>query len=189
MSHQSYEFLIIGESCDIIHPKSYRRFIVQTLDHLKKSVIERRFIKNLLEIHIFIEIYFKSVQEPEIQNLKCVSGGRRLSRSEIDHYMDLVDYTIFLYHKNLYKLSASGSFFDTISYRKPMIFLGNDFLDYYFSRYKIGYRAETIDEIIAIIKIIIETNNEGEMYNQFLKEIDRFREEINIKSELKRISS
>lgn len=189
ISHQSYEFLIVGESCDIIHSKSYRMFIVLTLDHLKKSVIKKRLIKNLFEIPVFIKNYFKPVQESEIQNLKCVSGGRRLSRSEIDHYMEFVDYTLFLYHKNLYKLSASGSFFDSISFRKPMIFLGNDFFDYYFSRYKIGYRAETIDEIIAIIKKIIETNNEEETYNQFLKEIDRFREEINIESELKRISS
>lgn len=189
LSNQSCEFWIIGNNCGNLYHDSYGRRFVQTISYLKKNVKDGTWIKKIIELPVSIRSYFHPIQEPENQNLKCVSGGRKLSRNEMDHYLKDVDYILFFYHQNTYKLTASGSFFDAISYKKPMIFLGNDFFDFYFSRYRIGYRAETVNEITGIIKRIIEDNGEFEIYNGFLREIGRFREEINIESELKKLSS
>lgn len=68
------------------------------------------------------------------------------------------DYFIYFFTNNsVYDLCPSGTFFDAIKYRKPIISLHNPFFDYYFKKLgNIGYLCDSIEEMDQIINSILE---------------------------------
>lgn len=72
------------------------------------------------------------------------------------------DYFIYFFkEKSLYDLCPSGTFFDAIKYKKPIISLRNPFFEYYFNKLgNIGYLLNTVEEMNKVLNdIIIENNN------------------------------
>ena len=76
------------------------------------------------------------------------------------------DYFIYFFKENtLYDLCPSGTFFDAIKYRKPIISLRNPFFDYYFKRLgNIGYLCDSVEEMSSIIDGIFL--DEGKLYQE-----------------------
>ncbi len=182
-----YEFRIIGENCgntNIINQK-YKKLISCFISIIDRKTINW-FLTSFLPISSKVSTYLSD--KIHITSINCVSKGKRLSRNEIERYVRDVDYLIFFYNRDSYKYTASGSFFDAISYRIPIIFIGNTFFDYYFSSYKIGYRVETLYEIIELVKKISINGINYADYQHQLMEIEKFRHEININRENKILS-
>lgn len=72
------------------------------------------------------------------------------------------DYFIYFFkEKSLYDLCPSGTFFDAIKYKKPIISLRNPFFEYYFNKLgNIGYILNTVEEMNEVLNDIIIENNE-----------------------------
>ena len=136
-----------------------------------------------------IDLFFKLAQEVqnEIQNSKFIVIGHILEGSYIknnstyipspklplkqekyDEYIKDIDYAIFLYKENNYKLTASATLFDAFSHLKPIIGLRNPYLEYYFEKMgDIGYLCDSYEEIKKlIIDIINQQPNERYMNQQ-----------------------
>ena len=61
-----------------------------------------------------------------------------------------MDYLLLPYGKDEYRLSASGVLWDAVSNRIPCLMLDSKYFEYY-SPYRIGYRADSINELCKII--------------------------------------
>jgi hypothetical protein len=113
-----------------------------------------------------------------IREIKFVGSGRRLTREEIEEQIRDVQYVLFFYNEDSYELSTSGSFFDAVAYGKPIIFLKNVCFDFYYRKYKFGYRCDNLDEMITCIKKII--NDCDENYSNYKSEILRMQTDTSI---------
>lgn len=83
------------------------------------------------------------------------------------------DYFIYFFKENtLYDLCPSGTFFDAIKYRKPIISLRNPFFDYYFRRLgNIGYLCDSVEEMSSIIDGLFL--DDGKLYQEQLAALDK----------------
>lgn len=88
------------------------------------------------------------------------SGYNWLSREKFEKEIDSLDYILFLYPENSYKLTASGAVLDAIMYAKPIISLKNDFFNEMFKKCKIGFMCSDINEVIDSINIVLNENIE-----------------------------
>lgn len=79
-------------------------------------------------------------------------NGQRLSRSEFDKYVEKLDYILFFYGNDKYKLIASGAIFDAIKYKKPIIALENTYFRYLTNKFgEIGFLCKDINHMSEII--------------------------------------
>lgn len=63
-----------------------------------------------------------------------------------------LDYLLFFYGKDKYRLTASGALLDAVRFRKPIIALRNEYFDYFFSKFgKVGYLADSIEEMERLL--------------------------------------
>lgn len=114
------------------------------------------------------------------KQIKYVGINGKLSRKEIEEYIRDVKYLLFFYDPDSYELTTSGAFFDAIAYCKPIIFLKNHCLDYYYDNYKFGYRCNNIDELISAMKRIILSDEIN--YQGFVSEIIRMHQDTVIRN-------
>jgi hypothetical protein len=112
--------------------------------------------------------------------IKIIGNNRRITRSEIEEQIKDVNYVLFLYEADSYELFSSGSFFDAVSFNKPILFLKNKCLDYYFKDYEFGYRADNIDSLVGIIQSIISEGDKN--YSRFVSEINLMKIATSIKN-------
>jgi hypothetical protein len=85
---------------------------------------------------------------------KIVSGLSRapLAQQEYSRRGARVDYAVWPANPTHYRLTASASFLDALDYLKPIIYLANPYVDFYFEKLgDIGYRCETLAEMQTTI--------------------------------------
>lgn len=76
-----------------------------------------------------------------------------LPREEMEEKIEELDYILYFYPTNSYKLIASGAVFDAICMNKPILAIKNDFFEHVLS--SIGYPAllvNGVDELVNFIK-------------------------------------
>lgn len=62
------------------------------------------------------------------------------------------DYAVWTTSPDLYKFTASAAFLDALLYGKPLIYVGNRFIDYYVGQTgEIGYRVERVEDMKHVI--------------------------------------
>jgi len=107
------------------------------------------------------------------------NGSNFISADEYDKQAQLMDYCIFFYDKESYKLGASGAFWDAISYVKPIIALKNDYFEYYFKKFgNIGYLFDSYEELESKV-ISILSNPQQEQYNEQVQNLINARKLLN----------
>lgn len=122
------------------------------------------------------DLYFKT------KNIIAPSPDKSISRQEYDKYVSLIDYSVFFYHSNSYKLKASGVIFDAFSFLKPIIALRNPFFEYYFEIFgDIGYLCNDYDELKQTVYNIIE-NPPAEKYAKQVQNLVKGREMISVEN-------
>jgi hypothetical protein len=86
-----------------------------------------------------------------------------------------VTHALWLAPPNGFRMRASGTFFDALSYAKPLIFTANSFIDPYFAQEPgIGTRCETIADVVAAI-LALAANDPGDAYGLSIAAIERLR--------------
>ena len=95
------------------------------------------------------------VEELKKKNIILRGKDNYLERKDFENLISKIDYALYFYSSNKYKLTASGAIFDAINARKPIIALENDYFRYLFKKYgTIGYLCKNIDEMAEIINNI-----------------------------------
>ena len=64
-----------------------------------------------------------------------------------------LDFLLYFYTDDKYKLTASGALLDAIRMRKPIIALRNDYFEYIFNKYgPLGYLVDSVDEMAELLR-------------------------------------
>ena len=77
------------------------------------------------------------------------------------------NYVVSTSNPEHYKLTASATFLDALSFLKPGIYLKNDYIEYWFKKLgDIGYLCDTYDDIVLTIRSIVSNFPEKKYRNQ-----------------------
>jgi len=180
----------------IIHPFMFSRekIITKKNKFIKFATIGKgsppkiKYIANALSIRntkrYEIKIIGDSVYGTEnIENINCVSPLKRLTRNQIEEYLEDVNVVLVLYGKDEYKLSCSGALFEAFAYVKPIIFLSNPCVNYYNGIENIGYECKDLDEVITKMEYFINNYNKIEPELELIRNnIKTLRNEIGIEN-------
>lgn len=84
------------------------------------------------------------------------TNGSFMSFESYENAIKEADYFLYFFEKGgYYDLCSSGTFFDAIKYKTPIISIDNTFFSHYFNRIgNIGYLCHNIDEIKRVIEQI-----------------------------------
>lgn len=79
--------------------------------------------------------------------------SKPLSEIEFKKKIENLDYILFLYPADTYRLIASGAILDCIRFKRPVIGIRTDYFDYLFKKFgEFGYLAKDIDELYEILR-------------------------------------
>ncbi|MDR2098096.1 MAG: hypothetical protein LBP37_06215 [Spirochaetaceae bacterium] len=112
---------------------------------------------------------------PDGSKIKLRSKPEMLSPEELDDYINMMDFCVFLYPSNYYLFTASGALLEAFAHLKPVVALHNPYFDYVFNKMvggggDVGYLCDTVDEMAYVIKEIVLTGD-IERYNAQRKNI------------------
>lgn len=108
------------------------------------ALYARRHDENIQFYHIG-RIYDDVSINESLVNLPIKSNGL-IPRELFLQNISELDYVLFLYPKNSYKLTASGAIFDALLLGKPIVAIKNDYFEYLFSKNpNIGILCEDIE--------------------------------------------
>jgi hypothetical protein len=148
--------------------------------------------KNLVykpKFQIIGKVLSESLNKYIGDNVQVISRSIDLTRTEFDLHLSNVDYCVFCFSSSSYKLRASGTIFDSISYLKPIISLRNDFFEYYFNEFgDIGYLCDSISEMEQAISLILN----GKQEQRYLLQVENLkiaREYLKVHNISKRVKS
>lgn len=102
----------------------------------------------------------EDLEVDENSSIKIHSRNKPLSPEIFSKLVSDIDYGLYFYSKDSYKLFASGAIFDCISHLKPIIAIKNDYFEYIFKKFgDIGYLLESEEEMYIKIREILENPN------------------------------
>ena len=110
-----------------------------------------------------------------------------IPRQEYEKMAEDIDYFINFYDPSQYRLSCSGSIIESIMYRKPVIYIGNECYDSFNSLAgPIGIMAGSTQNFASIVFNIIENwPEELQRINEFKRNIEDVIQIIDISTQLK----
>ena len=87
-------------------------------------------------------------------------GRKMVGAAEFKQRISELDYILYFYPSNSYKLIASAAVMDAIDLRKPIIAIRNDYFEHLFKHYgAFGYLVDDIQEMAQLIVKIVEDGN------------------------------
>ena len=94
------------------------------------------------------------VQELKDSGVETASPDNRpLPREEYDRLAGELDYMLFFYPTDSYRLTASGAVMDAIAMRKPVIALRTDYFEYIFGKFgKAGYLVDSTEQMVETVE-------------------------------------
>ena len=141
----------------------------EMLNKIATELLKRE-IQNKYEIRIIGKDYQGLENFP---NITCSSPGVKLLRSEMEKQVLDIDIILIVYDKSKYRLSCSGSVFESLSYVKPIIHFESDCLkNYNTEQAPIGIACNSINEFADVMAEYI--NN----YNFHKNTLEEFRTNI-----------
>ncbi|MDQ1141128.1 hypothetical protein [Pedobacter agri] len=118
-----------------------------------------------------------------VKNYVNDQAGIHIERNIFNNEVNDIDYSIFFYNQHDFALRSSAAFFDAINFEKPIIALSNDFfLDVFREAGDIGYICRNINELIALIRSLIDDKETGKLlYKQHRSNLIKYKESLSIK--------
>lgn len=175
-------FKIFGYLGSLSTYKGGESFLKLTNNHFNNLVYKPKF-------QIIGRVVSESLNKCIGDNVQIISPTIDLTRTEFDLHLSKIDYSVFCFSSSSYKLRASGTIFDSISYLKPIISLRNDFFEYYFDKFgDIGYLCDSIGEMEQAISLILK----GKQEQRYLLQVENLkiaREYLKVQNISKRIKS
>jgi len=146
----------------------------------------------LIPIEILSKIEFYSIGSVNSQyteltknNVIIPGNGHRLSRSEFDKYVEELDYILFFYDNDKYKLIASGAIFDAIKYKKPIIALENTYFRYLTNKFgKIGFLCKDVNQMSEIISNLSNLDKINFDFSKYYKNLTQKSFSDNLKNRI-----
>lgn len=124
---------------------SFVEFVNKMNVHLRKS----------LDISVIGAIYEDATLLKDLNIELTSENNALLSREEFNYRIKQLDYILFFYPRESYRITASGAIFDAICYEKPILALKNDYFEYVFKKFgSFGFLFEDINEMICKIQEI-----------------------------------
>jgi hypothetical protein len=112
-------------------------------------------IRKSLDISVIGTIYEDVNLLKDLKIELASENNALLSREEFNSRIKQLDYILFFYPRESYRITASGAIFDAICYEKPILALKNDYFEYIFKKFgSFGFLCEDINEMIYKIKEI-----------------------------------
>lgn len=153
--------------------------LINTLDRINDKNFSLIFSGKILDKTFFKYISNLNFIDKEHLTMNFLSSEKR------NDIIKNIDYSIFAYRKNSYKLIASGAFIDAINYEKPIIAISNDYIKYYFEKYgNIGYLCNSYEEFESKILDIINNYSITE-YREQVSNIIKIKQQENIENIVK----
>ncbi|GHV40965.1 hypothetical protein AGMMS49546_15870 [Spirochaetia bacterium] len=121
--------------------------------------------KELQEYTNRIEFYQKGCFENDIAipadtRVHIVDDKDLVALSSLNSLVNKLNYCIFFYPCDSYKLGSSGALTMALAHLKPIIAFRNPYFEYLFAKLgNIGYLCNTFDEMVSIIKNILNDND------------------------------
>lgn len=110
------------------------------------------------------------------------SPDKPLTREEFAVYADNIDYAVFCFRPESFRLTVSGSFYDALSFVKPIIALKTPFFKYYFDMIgDIGYLCNNYGEMLTLIIDLIN-NRKTKRYTEQCNNILRGRDFLGVEN-------
>lgn len=152
--------------------------------NLAKYICEEK--KLNAEFYLIGHLVDKNIEKYRNDYVKVCSKSS-LSQLEYDNYISKMDYTVFLYNQNSYKLIASGAILDAFSHVKPILCLKNSMFDFYFKKNpNIGNEFENFNILKQGLENIINEKDKNQ-YEKKICALKELRETINIDNLSKQI--
>lgn len=125
------------------HSKNINEFFT-FVDSLAQEIIENK---------IIIKIIGKVNGEIPDKYKSLISFyNKTLTKEEFEKEALQLDFVISFTDENYYKATPSGVFFDCIKWKLPILSLNNDFIEYYFTKYKVGEVFHKTSEMVSFVK-------------------------------------
>lgn len=190
----------------IKHPYIFINNIIQqkSMNHslrigLVGSLSKHKVLENLLEIsnHFEREVYHNKIKfiiigsnkldhdsYPLLTFVKSAHGNSYyLDYDELQDAIKSLDYVMYLYPTNSYKLIASGAFFDAVNHKKPIIALENDyFLDFQNNYGSIGLLASDILKLKEKINEAIQGNYDNGILQHIQNNLSNIRNDYSYRN-------
>lgn len=132
-------------------------------------------LRNNLEIFV-VGQDSKNIKVEEFPYI-CWGGKNLLTRQEFDRKIQKLDYVLFFYSDQMYRFTASGALFDALRYDKPIIYLGNEYIDSIVLNKIVGFRCLSVEEMVEVVKKEINCRTD---HTQFVENIERIKYEFSI---------
>lgn len=119
---------------------------------LAKNLKEKK-LTSLISLSVTGKIDFDStlLQAGEI-DLPSNQGRSMVDDEEFKVRVDQLDFILYFYSSDTYRLTASGAIFDAINRKRPIIALRNDYFEYIFDEFgSIGYLVDSVEEMADLI--------------------------------------
>jgi hypothetical protein len=155
----------------IIEAKKLNFGIVGVLNESKGANIFLEFV-DLLSSSVRDKIIISAIGKIDIATEKLVNrdifflpqNGTIISRKIFDLQINELDFILFFYHHDSYKITASGAIMDALNMQKPILALRNDYFDYLFEKFgHFGYLFDSINQMTDVLEKIVS----GEMNTKF----------------------
>jgi len=130
---------------------------------------------------------------PKDSRIRVIGGNNMLEVDEFEKNIEQLNYILYFYPNDSYKLHASGALMDAFKYVKPIIAIRNNYFEYIFKKfdYHIGYLCKDYDELYSTVERIVKNpESESELYIHQQIAIIKARESFRIealKNDLRRI--
>lgn len=164
----------------------YRKKGIDSFIKLANELKEEDYTENVK----FILAGFIAENDLEFdENAFLIASKTPLNQDTYFKYLDKINYALFFHKPEDYQFTASGVFFDAISYLKPIIAIKNPFFQYYFEMMgDIGYLCEDYEEMKNLVLEIIK-NPDDNRYHQQQLNLKNGREKISISEIAHRIQN
>jgi glycosyltransferase involved in cell wall biosynthesis len=153
----------------------YRRKGIEDFIKLAKYVKAQGYAEKVK----FILAGFIADADVEIEENSFLTASRTpLKQDDYFKYLKEVNYALFFHKAEDYRFTASGVFFDAISFLKPIIALKNPFIQYYFDLMgDIGYLCKDYEEMEQVVMDVIK-NPDKKRYQKQQLNLKEGREKI-----------
>jgi hypothetical protein len=131
-----------------LHKKSHKIF--QLAEKFKEEIVNKQVCFEIVgrvlpNIHSYVNKYVDYSSENDL-----------IDRTDFENKVANLDYLLFFYDNDFYKLCSSGAFFDAVNFEKPILSIKNDFFCYYFNKLgNIGYLFNSEIELSLKIKELL----------------------------------
>jgi len=165
----SYIFGILGR---FDHSKNVKEFF-DFVDSLIPEILEKK-----IQIRIIGRV---NCDIPDRYLDKITFYNTPLSNDDYEYELSKLDFVISFTDKNFYKVTPSGVFFDCIKWELPILSLNNDFIQYYFSKYKVGEIFCKTSEMVSFVKnSLLKSDFTLNKYSAYIENIKMLKNQLTI---------